>query len=68
MASALVETGRYKNVLVVGADNISTYVDLKDRSTNILFGDGAGVIWLEPSLEGGIMDAYLCSNGAGKEF
>ncbi|HCX57962.1 MAG TPA: 3-oxoacyl-ACP synthase, partial [Sphingobacterium sp.] len=49
MASALVETGRYKNVLVVGADNISTYVDLKDRSTNILFGDGAGVIWLEPS-------------------
>lgn len=68
MASALVETRRYKNVLVVGADNISTYVDLKDRSTNILFGDGAGVIWLEPSLEGGIMDAYLCSNGTGREF
>lgn len=68
MASSLVETGRYKNILVVGADNISPFVDIKDRSTNILFGDGAGVVWLEPSQEGGIMDAYLRSNGDGRAF
>src|SRR5690606_4195587 len=68
MAASLVETGRYKNVLVVGADNISRYVNIYDRSTNILFGDGAGVVWLEPSQEGGIMDAYLTSNGGGREF
>ncbi|TJZ54958.1 ketoacyl-ACP synthase III [Sphingobacterium olei] len=68
LGASLVETRRYRNVLVVGADNISTYVDLKDRSTNILFGDGAGVVWLEPSYDGGILDAYLCSNGEGREF
>ncbi|MFZ4862779.1 beta-ketoacyl-ACP synthase III [Sphingobacterium sp. Mn56C] len=68
MGASLVETGRYKNVLIVGADNISTYVDVYDRSTNILFGDGAGVVWLEPSNEGGIMDAYLRSNGDGREY
>lgn len=68
MGASLVETGRYKNVLIVGADNISTYVDIHDRSTNILFGDGAGVVLLQPSTEGGIMDAYLKSNGDGRAF
>lgn len=68
LGASLVETGRYKNILIVGADNISPFVDPSDRSTNILFGDGAGVVWLEPSLEGGIMDAYLRSNGSGKSF
>lgn len=68
MGASLIETKRYKNVLVVGADNISTYVNIQDRSTNILFGDGAGVVWLEPSEEGGIMDAYLRSNGDGRDF
>lgn len=68
LGASLIETRRYKNVLVVGADNISTYVDIHDRSTNILFGDGAGVVWLEPSTEGGIMDAYLRSNGSGRSF
>lgn len=68
MGAALIETKRYKNVIVVGADNISTYVNINDRSTNILFGDGAGVVWLEPSVEGGIMDAYLQSNGNGRAF
>ncbi len=68
MGASLIETKRYQNVLVVGADNISTYVNEQDRSTNILFGDGAGVVWLEASLEGGIMDAYLRSNGSGREF
>lgn len=68
LGASLVETNRYKNVIIVGADNISTFVDIKDRSTNILFGDGAGVVWLEPSAEGGIVDAFLQSNGAGQEF
>ncbi|WP_413511554.1 beta-ketoacyl-ACP synthase III [Myroides odoratus] len=68
MGAALIETGRYKNVVVVGADKISTYVDSKDRSTNILFGDGAGVVWLEPTQEGGIQDALLVSDGKGIEY
>ncbi|MEC4115496.1 beta-ketoacyl-ACP synthase III [Myroides phaeus] len=68
LGSSLVETRRYKNVLVVGADKISAYVNIKDRSTNILFGDGAGVVWLEPSMEEGILDAVMHSNGQGREF
>ncbi|WP_313374496.1 beta-ketoacyl-ACP synthase III [Chishuiella sp.] len=68
MGASLVETNRYKNVLVVGADKISAYVNINDRSTNILFGDGAGVVWLEPTKEVGVIDALLLSNGTGKEF
>ena len=68
MGASIVESGRYKNVLVIGADKISAYVNIKDRSTNILFGDGAGVVWLEPSDEIAIIDALLLSNGTGKEF
>ncbi len=66
MGASLVESKRYKNVLVIGADKISAYVDIKDRSTNILFGDGAGVVWLEPTNEEGILDALLQSNGPGR--
>ena len=68
VASGLIESGRYKNVLVVGADNISSYVDINDRSTNILFGDGAGVVLLEPDTEFGVLDSILKSNGEGREF
>lgn len=68
MGASLVETERYKNVLIVGADNISAFVNIHDRSTNILFGDGAGVIWLEPSAEEGIIDAFMQSNGDGRDF
>lgn len=68
LGASLIETNRYRNILVVGADNISAFVNIEDRSTNILFGDGAGVVWLEPSQEEGIMDAYLQSNGSGKNF
>ncbi|GGE93216.1 3-oxoacyl-[acyl-carrier-protein] synthase-3 [Chishuiella changwenlii] len=68
MGASLVESNRYKNVLVIGADKISAYVDINDRSTNILFGDGAGVVWLEPTKEEGILDALLQSNGSGKDF
>lgn len=68
LGASLVETNRYRNVLVVGADNISSFVNMEDRQTNILFGDGAGVVWLEPSQDEGIMDAYMQSNGIGRDF
>ncbi|WP_010249265.1 beta-ketoacyl-ACP synthase III [Myroides injenensis] len=68
MGATLVESKKYKNVVVIGADKISAYVDVLDRSTNILFGDGAGAIWLEPHPTQGIIDALLLSNGKGQEY
>lgn len=68
IGAALVESGRHKNVLVIGADKISSYVNIYDRSTNILFGDGAGVVWLEPSEEAGVIDSLLLGNGKGTAF
>src|SRR5690606_29438499 len=68
IGDALIESGRHRNVLVVGADKISAYVDILDRSTNILFGDGAGVIWLEASEEEGVIDSLLLGNGKGTAF
>ncbi len=65
IGAAFVESGRHKNVLVIGADKISSYVDINDRSTNILFGDGAGVVWLEPSEKAGVLDSLLLGNGTG---
>lgn len=68
LGSSLIESGRYRNVIVVGADKISSYVNIKDRNTNILFGDGAGAVWLEASTDEGVIDAVLRSNGSGKDF
>ena len=68
VASGLIESGRYNNILVVGADNISSFVDLNDRSTNILFGDGASTVLLESSEEFGVLNSVLKSNGEGAEF
>ena len=65
--AALVESGRYKKVVVVGADKMSSIVDYSDRSTCIIFGDGAGAVLLEPNFEGyGIQDSILKSDGGGK--
>lgn len=65
--SKFVETGSYKKVLVFGADKMSAITDFTDRSTCIIFGDGAGVVLLEPSLEPlGIMDSILKSDGSGR--
>ncbi len=67
--SALVESGRYKKVVVVGADKMSAIVDYSDRTTCILFGDGAGAVLLEPSMDGmGVKDSLLKSDGSGKDF
>jgi 3-oxoacyl-[acyl-carrier-protein] synthase III len=61
-----IETGRYKKVIVVGADKMSSIVDYTDRTTCVLFGDGAGAVMLEPNSEGfGLYDAVLKTNGAG---
>ncbi len=63
-----VESGGYKKVIVIGADKMSTIVDYEDRTTCILFGDGAGAVLLEPSLEAeGIKDAVLKSDAVGKD-
>ena len=68
-ASKFIESGTYKKVIVVGCDKMSAIVDYTDRTTCVLFGDGAGAVLLEPSLDGhGIMDYILRSDGSGGEF
>jgi 3-oxoacyl-[acyl-carrier-protein] synthase-3 len=65
--AALIESGRYKKVVVVGADKMSAIVDYGDRSTCIIFGDGAGAVLLEPNTDGfGVLDSILRSDGSGK--
>ena len=67
--SKFVESGSHKKVVVVGADKMSSIVDYTDRTTCILFGDGAGAVLLEPSEdENGIIDSVLRSDGSGSEF
>ena len=68
-ASKFIESGTYNKVIVVGCDKMSAIVDYTDRTTCVLFGDGAGAVLLEPSLDGhGIMDYILRSDGSGSEF
>lgn len=63
-----IETGKYKKVIVVGGDKMSSIIDYTDRSTCIIFGDGAAAVLLEPNTEGyGIQDFILRSDGAGKK-
>ena len=69
LGSQFIETGKYKKVIVVGADKMSAIVDYTDRKTCILFGDGAGAVLLEPDTEGnGIIDSILRSDGAGYPY
>jgi len=68
-AAAYIQSGRYKKVLLIGADKMSSIVDYKDRSTCIIFGDGAGAVLFEPNYEGyGLQDEYLRSDGVGRDF
>ena len=68
-ASKFIESGSYKKVIVVGCDKMSSIIDYTDRTTCVLFGDGAGAALLEPNSEGyGIMDYILKSDGNGAEF
>lgn len=67
--ASLIESGRYKKVVVVGADKMSSIVDYTDRTTCILFGDGAGAVLLEPNTEGyGVLDSILKSDGSGGKY
>ena len=67
--AALIESGRYKKIIIIGADKMSAIVDYTDRTTCIIFGDGAGAVLLEPSTEDvGVMDSLLKSDGAGKNY
>ncbi len=69
VGASLIESGRYKKVVVVGADKMSAIVDYTDRATCIIFGDGAGAVLLEPAEEGlGIQDSLLKSDGSGCEY
>jgi 3-oxoacyl-[acyl-carrier-protein] synthase-3 len=64
-----IETGKYKKVIVVGADKMSAILDYTDRSTCIIFGDGAGAVLLEPNTEGlGIVDSILRADGSGRKY
>ncbi|MCL4148007.1 UNVERIFIED_CONTAM: hypothetical protein GTU68_017600, partial [Idotea baltica] len=66
VASSYVESGRYKNVLLIGADKMSSIINYKDRATCIIFGDGAGAVLFEPNEENlGLQDEYLRSDGTG---
>ena len=67
--SQFIETGKYKKVIVVGVDKMSSIIDYEDRTTCIIFGDGCGAVLLEPNFEGnGILDFILRSDGAGRQF
>jgi 3-oxoacyl-[acyl-carrier-protein] synthase-3 len=64
-----IETGKYKKVVVVGADKMSSIVNYADRNTCILFGDGAGAVLLEPNSQGyGIIDSVLKGDGNGEQY
>jgi 3-oxoacyl-[acyl-carrier-protein] synthase III len=65
-ASQFIETGKYKKVIVIGADKMSSIIDYQDRATCVIFGDGAGAVLLEPTEEeSGIIDHYCRVNGGG---
>lgn len=69
LGASLIESGRYKKVVVCGSDKMSAIVDYSDRATCIIFGDGAGAVLLEPNTDGyGVLDSLLRSDGSGCQF
>ena len=67
--ASFIESGRYKKVVVIGGDKMSSIIDYTDRTTCIIFGDGAGCVLLEPTTEEvGIMDSLLRSDGSGETY
>ena len=68
-AASYIESGRYKKVLLIGSDKMSSIIDYTDRATCIIFGDGAGAVLFEPNTEGlGFQDEYLRSDGLGRDY
>ncbi len=69
LGASLIESGRYKKVVVCGADKMSAIINYNDRATCIIFGDGAGAVLLEPNEEGnGVLDSILRSDGSGCHY
>lgn len=67
--ASYIESGRFKKIIVVGVDKMSSIIDYTDRATCIIFGDGAGAVLLEPNNEGyGIQDSILRSDGSGAKY
>lgn len=68
-ASQFIETGKYKKIIVVGADKMSAIVDYTERTTCVIFGDASGAVLLEADDEGyGVMDSIMHTDGSGREF
>lgn len=69
VAAAYIESGRYKKILLIGADKNSSMIDYTDRATCIIFGDGAGAVLVEPTEDGnGLQDEFMRTDGSGREF
>jgi len=69
IGTTLIESGRYKKVVVVGVDKMSSIIDYSDRATCIIFGDGAGAVLLEPIKDNlGVLDSILKSDGHGRQY
>jgi 3-oxoacyl-[acyl-carrier-protein] synthase III len=69
VGASLIESRRYKKVIVIGADKMSSIIDYSDRQTCIIFGDGAGGVLLEPNTQGyGVLDAIMKSDGSGRNY
>ena len=70
VAATMIESGRFKKIIVIGADKMSSLVDYTDRSTCVLFGDGAGAVLLEATEEEnvGVQNSYLRTDGIGLPF
>lgn len=69
VGTQFIETGRHKKVVVIGVDKMSSIMNYEDRTTSIIFGDGAGAVLLEPNNEGmGIIDSILKTDGSGRVF
>jgi 3-oxoacyl-[acyl-carrier-protein] synthase-3 len=67
--SQFIETGKYKKVIVIGADKMTSILNYEDRATCVIFGDGGGAVLLEPNEEGlGVIDSVLKSDGSGRKF
>jgi len=67
--ASYIQSGMYKKVIVIGGDKMSSILDYTDRTTCIIFGDGAGCVLLEPTTEEvGVMDAILRSDGSGESY
>ncbi len=67
--ASFIESGRYKKVIVIGGDKMSAILDYTDRTTCIIFGDGAGCVLLEPTTDDvGVIDSLLRSDGAGESY